>query len=384
MSEPLNERYLPILRFARGERFFPMDVGDFLSYSTLRRKGEPEPVLERGQVTTGVLARELEQPIDVYVQSVPSALADQDVAARWGRSVVDLLGGASRGISSWQRGLAPLIYLWLSPKTEKATQMYWWNPIVMSLVAAGRTSKSDLPRLDLPPEIGRAAFEAYSQNRLRMPRYTYYYRQTHDARYLCLQYWFFYAFNDWATSYRGMNDHEGDWEGLYLFFEQDEAGRPVEPPAYVTFVGHHSRLTKPWGHPDVTREGTHPVAFVAGGSHASYPERREYDLIKMYGLVDYATGDGPILRPADWRPGISLDSEPWALPFLGTWGTRYWLGTSWVERLLSSARRKLEEFGLPGISGPRSPRYTDEATERPNWSRVVEWAGILDLQGAGK
>jgi len=328
MIEPLNEKYLPILRFARGERFFPMDVSDFLSYSTLRRKGEVDPLLERGRVTTDVLARGLEQPIDVYVQSVPSALADQDVASRWGRSVIDLLAGASRNIASWQKGLAPLIYSWLSPKTEKATQMFWWNPLVMPLVAAGRTAKSDLPRLDLPPEIGRAAFDAYSQSRANAPGFTYYYRQTHDARYVCLQYWFFYGFNDWATGYRGMNDHEGDWEGLYLFFEQDEAGSPVEPPAYVTFVGHHSRLTKPWAHPDVTREGTHPVAFVAGGSHASYPERKEYDLIKTYGLVDYATGDGLILHPSDWRPGIALDSEPWALTYLGTWGTRYWLGTS--------------------------------------------------------
>jgi hypothetical protein len=54
-------------------------------------------------------------------------------------------------------------------------------------------------------------------------------------RYLCLQYWFFYAYNDWATGYGGMNDHEGDWEGLYLFFPLDAAGRPQEPPAYVTF-----------------------------------------------------------------------------------------------------------------------------------------------------
>ena len=58
-----------------------------------------------------------------------------------------------------------------------------------------------------------------------------------------------------------MNDHEGDWEGLYLFFQLDSAGQTQEPPAYVTFVGHHSRLTKPWDHHDVTFVGTHPVGL---------------------------------------------------------------------------------------------------------------------------
>ncbi len=384
MGQALHEKYLPILRFARGERFFPMAVREFLAYSTLRRKGQPEPLVERGRVTVDLLAREQKQPIDVFVQSVPAALADQDVASRWGRDVIDALAGISRRAASWQMGLAQMAYLWLSPKTQKATQLFWWNPLVMSLIAMGRTSRSDLPRLDLPPEIGQAAAEAYARSRASIPTPTYYYRVTHDLRYVCLQYWLFYAFNDWATSYGGMNDHEGDWEGLYLFFEQDQAGQPIEPPAYITYVGHHSRLTKPWDHPDVSREGTHPVAFVAGGSHATYPEAKEYDLIRIYGLVDYATGDGATIRPADWRPGTSLDDEPWAVPYLGTWGTRYWLGSSWVERLLSGARRKLEEFGLPGVSGPRSPRYTDEATERPNWSRVVEWAGIFDLPAPSK
>jgi len=383
MSELLHERYLPILRFARGERFFPMDARDFLAYSTLRQKGQDEPIAARGRVTADLLSSAQEQPTNVYLQSVPSALADQDMALRWGRDVRDLLVRVSRSTAAWQAGLAGLAYLWLTPKTEKATQLFWWNPLVMAQVAMGRTSRSDLPRLNLPPEIGQAATEAYSQSLAGAPRPSYYYRLTRDARYVCLQYWLFYAFNDWATTFGGMNDHEGDWEGLYLFFEQDDAGQPAEPPAYITYVGHHSRLTKPWEHRDVSREGTHPVAYVAGGSHATYPERKEYELIKIYGLVDHATGDGVTIRPADWQPGISLDAEPWAVPYLGTWGTRYWLGTSWIERMVSSARRKLEEFGLPGVSGPRSPRYTDEAKERPNWSRVVEWAGIFELEASG-
>ncbi len=47
----LHEKYAPILRFARGERFFPMRVDDLLSYSSLHLKGQERPLVPRGQVT---------------------------------------------------------------------------------------------------------------------------------------------------------------------------------------------------------------------------------------------------------------------------------------------------------------------------------------------
>jgi hypothetical protein len=177
-----------------------------------------------------------------------------------------------------------------------------------------------------------------------------------------------------------MNDHEGDWEGMYLFFERDDAGRPQEPPAYLTYVGHHSRLTKPWGHHDVTLDGTHPVAYVAAGSHATYPERKEYDLIKIYGLTDYATGGGKTIEPGDWQHKIDLDTQPWASAFLGGWGTRYWLPLSWARNILGFLRTRAGEIGLPGVSAPRGPRYSDDGTIRPNWTQAATWAGIFDLE----
>jgi len=357
-----------------------MAVDDFARYCALWARGDTAPLVEQGKVTAELLARTRRQQADVYLQSVPASLAGQNVAAQWSHDVVEALTGLSARAGNWQIEAAKVAYRWLNPKTEEATKLFWWNDLVMQLVGGGRQSGKDLPRLNLAPEVRQAALENYLAGQPRRPRYTYYYRTTQDGRYLGLQYWFFYGYNDWATGYGGMNDHEGDWEGIYLFFELDEAGHAQEPPAYVTYVGHHSRLTKPWRHRDVTLEGNHPVCYVAAGSHATYPECKEYELMKIYDLVDYATGDGIAIEPGDWAEALNLDRQPWTTDFLGGWGTRYWLPLSWARRTLSVLQTRVDEIGLPGVSAPRGPRYSDDGQVRPNWISAVSWAGILDLK----
>jgi hypothetical protein len=380
VTEPLHRKYVPVLQFARGEQFFPMTVDDFVGYSALRAKGGSTPLLGPGQVIPSLLSRAYQHQANVYLQSVPAALADQNVASLWSKDVLHALVGLSYKISSWQTELARVAYRWFSTKTRAATKLFWWNDLVLPLLGAGRRSRKDLPRLNLPPEIREAAVENYQRSQPRRPNYTYYYRTTRDGEHLCLQYWFFYSYNDWATSFGGMNDHEGDWEGVYLFFDLDSSGQPLEPPAYVTYVGHHSRLTKPWGHHDLALEGTHPVAYVAAGSHATYPERKEYELIKIYGLVDDASGGGVTIEPADWVQRVDLDRQPWVSAFLGSWGTRYWLPVDWAKRTLGDLAARVEEVGLPGVSAPRGPRYSDEGSERLNWIGPAAWAGIHDLE----
>jgi hypothetical protein len=380
VTETLHEKYVPILHFARGECFYPMAVDDFARYCTLRVKGAGSTLVGQGQITPALLARAYQQPADLFLQSVPASLADQNVAARWGSDVLKSLVDTSYRATRWREELASVAYRWFSTKTQAATRLFWWNDMVMSLLGTGKNSTQDLPRLDLPPEIRQAAIENYARSQQPRPRYTYYHRTSRDGRYLCLQYWLFYGFNDWASGFGGMNDHEGDWEGLYLFFNLDAAGRPQEPPAYVTFVGHHSRLTKPWGHPDVLLDGTHPVAYVAAGSHATYPERKEYELIKVYGLVDHALGDGLTIEPGDWQRRVDLDTQPWASAFMGAWGTRYWLPLDWARSILGALRARADEISLPGVSAPRGPRYTEEGEVRPNWLGAVAWAGIPDLE----
>ncbi|MFC2023799.1 hypothetical protein ACFLT5_03590 [Chloroflexota bacterium] len=351
--EALHARYVPILHFASGERFYPMAVHDFLAYCTLRQKGSGNPLVRQGHITPSLIARAYSGSVDVYLQSVAGELADQNVVARWSKDLWRSTLDVSHRVRHWREELAREAYQWFSPKTKTATELFWWNDLIMPLMSVGRRSKTDLPRLSLPPEIRQAAVENYEGSQHPQPNYTYYYRTTRDSEYLCLQYWFFYAFNDWATAFGGMNDHEGDWEGVHLFFSLDSKGWPQEPPAYVTFAGHHSRLTKPWKHHDVILDGTHPVAYVAAGSHATYPERKRYDLIKVYDLVDHATGGGRTIQPSDWRQRIPLSGEPWSTGFLGAWGTRYWLPATWQSQILGTLQAGIDEFGLPGVSAPR-------------------------------
>ena len=101
--------------------------------------------------------------------------------------------------------------------------------------------------------------------------YAYYGRVWRDAESseVVLQYFLFYAFNDWRH-HGGFNFHEGDWEAVFVFLERSN-GQYV--PTGVGLSQHHEgdyrswRATERW--PD-REKGPHPVIYVAAGSHANY------------------------------------------------------------------------------------------------------------------
>jgi hypothetical protein len=391
MSE-LDRKYAPILRFAKGERFYPMRVEDMFRYSSLYAKGQDTPLLGHGQVTPDQLIRHSRSSPDVFLRSIEAGpLQGEEVVSQWGRQALDLVyQWAGRTTSNWTEDLARKAYGWFSPKTRGATGLFWWNRLMIPLLHKDRGDRdpdraADLPRLILPQETRDDAVERYTFRLGRMPEYAYYHRQVRDGPYLCLQYWFFYSYNDWARGYDGMNDHEGDWEGMLLFFRMD-GGRPEEPPAHVTFVGHHSRLTKPWEHKDVERIGTHPVGYVAAGSHAIYPERKPYPIMERYNLVDYATGDGLTIDHDQWAHRVALDDVPWLTDYRGSWGTRFWLPLTRARAILSAlgavspalalAAAAPREVELPGVSAPHGPRFGDTGDQRPQWAGPVAWADV--------
>jgi hypothetical protein len=83
-----------------------------------------------------------------------------------------------------------------------------------------------------------------------------------------LQYHFFYAFNDWRLAANGMNHHEGDWEMTAVYLKNDK-------PYAVLFSQHGAGNIEKW---DTVvkaidkndKPTTHPVVYVALGSHANY------------------------------------------------------------------------------------------------------------------
>ena len=387
----LHLKYAPVLRFSRGERFFPMAMEDFLGYTALYRKGERQPRIARGKVMAADLLRRGAD--EMFLRSVEGGLlTGAEVASQWGAATLKLLKEwTSRPPVAWTPSLARAVYRWFNAKTSAATQRFWWNDLVfpqLDRALGSGMGRDDLPRFVLPVDMRSAAIDAYEESQGSRPRHTYYHRTVREGNILNLQYWFFYAYNDWGNGYGGFNDHEGDWEGFHVFFKLD-AGRPIEPPSHVCFLGHDSRMTKEWAHPDVERIGTHPVIYVAAGSHASYPQPKLYPLVELYNLIDYATGDALTLDHDAWvgrRALGDVSASPMAsmLDYRGSWGTRYWLDLSWLRsalRSLPTAGAALAyslpgEITLPGVSAPRGPRFDAAGDERQSWHNPLAFAGI--------
>jgi hypothetical protein len=81
---------------------------------------------------------------------------------------------------------------------------------------------------------------------------------------LLLHYWLFYAFDDWHSLHNRLwQTHEGDWESITVGLNTDQQ------PMFAAYSEHCSGTVSPWS--AVTRRGgTHPVAYVALGSHANW------------------------------------------------------------------------------------------------------------------
>ena len=82
---------------------------------------------------------------------------------------------------------------------------------------------------------------------------------------LALQYWLFYAFNDWN------NLHEGDWEMIQLVFDANDARAALaQKPVEVGYSSHEGAERAVWGDAKLeVVDGTHPVVNPAAGSHAN-------------------------------------------------------------------------------------------------------------------
>ena len=55
----------------------------------------------------------------------------------------------------------------------------------------------------------------------------YYGHVSRDGGYIILQYWYFYAMNDWRSTFGGVNDHEADWEQVTVFLVDQESVEPT-------------------------------------------------------------------------------------------------------------------------------------------------------------
>lgn len=106
---------------------------------------------------------------------------------------------------------------------------------------------------------------------------TTYYRRMVDGEYTVLQYWYFYAMNNWREV-GGFNNHEGDWESVFIYLDES-----TENAEYIAYSAHHNdsnpndgiiqydSVRREWNSDEIVTGGDHAVSFVSLGSHANYP-----------------------------------------------------------------------------------------------------------------
>jgi hypothetical protein len=145
----------------------------------------------------------------------------------------------------------------------------------------------------------------------------------HDS--IVVQYWFFWVYNQW-------NDvHEGDWEMIQLIFDgPSPADALAEGPTTYAYAQHEGSEYAKVGDNDgklVLEDGTHPVVFVAEGSHAAFFSSSRW--FGKSGATGFGCDDtsGPVesIRPdVVPLPGDDIPTEgPLAwLSFRGRWGER--------------------------------------------------------------
>jgi hypothetical protein len=152
-----------------------------------------------------------------------------------------------------------------------------------------------------------------------------------------IQYWLFYAYNNGP-----LNDHQGDIEVVEVFL--DSSGTPQTLLCSQHFAGENAG----WG--DVEKVDTHPVVYVAQGSHANY--FRSYQ--GKIGLENDIVGSDGITVTFNETNLEVLGSQPW-LNYAGRWG--YW-GT--------------DEEVAAGMAGPLGPVFNQGGIR---WAQPQNYLG---------
>jgi hypothetical protein len=390
----LLRRFEPIVRFTKGERFFPCDVERYVRESSLwlqQPDRPPELLVPEGQLTLERLAEPRAHGSDsVYFLQFIEPLNIAELAAYEVQERLAALR-ARHGAEGFRAGPGRLARVGYGSRFVDAL-------FSITLLARGR----------VPGDTAAAAALAYRKLVAEEEKYTYYGRVVRDGGWIALQYWFFYPFNNWRSGFFGVNDHEADWEMIYLYVSPDPDGSLR--PRWVAYASHDfsgDDLRRRWDDPEVEKVGDHPVVYAGAGSHASYFAQGEYlpemelpflapaihlvdrlqrfwwHTLKQAGaqpgrepqfnilrvpFVDYARGDGVSIGPGqekDWTP-VLLDPAPgWVAGYRGLWGL-------------------YARDPVAGENAPAGPMYNRDGTVRRSWYDPLGWAGLDKVPPPGE
>ena len=181
---------------------------------------------------------------------------------------------------------------------------------------------------------------------------------------LVVQYWFFWYFNQF-------NDlHEGDWEGMQIAFEANNAREALaKGPSEMILFQHAGGERADWEDSKVEKEGTHPVVYPAAGSHATFYDSTVYVQNGANGSGVGCDNTSEPLREVRVHP-IAVPTFPtttgrfkW-LSYFGHWGqeekgfnngpTGPVTKTQWLEPFSWMEKQRTTSPRLPGgsFAGP--------------------------------
>lgn len=369
----LLRTYEPVVRFTKGEYFYPVSVSRYAQHAALWTE------LPSGESVVEAAPESFDLPL----------LGRMDeIVASSGQSLSGIMTGQKLGRAHIPRKDRP-------PRLSGASRLAAVGLLGRLVDALNRLSL--VFRGSVPGGSAAHSF-LLQQEHLEPDRPTYYGRVIRAGEWIVCQYWFFYSFNNWRSAFGGVNEHESDWEQVTIYLdgtgELDEAGRPE--PRWVVFSAHDETgddLRRRWDDPDLALvDDRHPVVYAGAGSHSGAYVPGDYLisvepptlggfirfgrwLAKLFtpwstgaqsvGIpyVDYARGDGRSIgpgQPDQWYPELIDDETRWVRHYRGLWGhdTRDRLG---------------------GERGPAGPRYERDGTVRASWSGPVAWAGLAKV-----
>ncbi|MFN8484110.1 MAG: hypothetical protein U0768_13825 [Anaerolineae bacterium] len=379
----LLRKFEPVLRFTKGELYYPTDVEGYVAHASLWASApnhSDQVLIPEGHLTLETLAQPRSFPFGTveYMRFV-QPLSLGDVVGR-ALKQGDL---QFRALSSgFDPGIGRLARVGLLPRLIDAG-------FSLSMILRGKVS-------------GATAAVAEEQSKYIQSggqKFVYYGRVVRQQGWIGLNYWFFYHYDDWRSSFDGVNDHEADWENVWVFLYEDEDGSVK--PEWVLYAAHDftgDDLRRRWDDReqlDIVDE-THPVVYIGAGSHAAYYRPGEYlieseapgtESLTRYLMaarrlwnrafgqgdeveesapfltipfVEYVRGDGLSVGPGqdhEWKP-VLLDPPPaWLTDYHGLWGlfTRDPVG---------------------GENAPAGPMYNRDGTPRYVWYDPLGFAGL--------
>jgi hypothetical protein len=386
----LLQRFEPVIRSTKGDGFYPMDVEPYVRNCSLwvQRPGrEAVRVVPDGKLS---LDRLPQQPLDearaVHFLKLSDA-EEMETGQPKGRLKMFRRPAKDRKESreAFRAGRGRLARVGYFSRFVDALYS-------IALLARGR----------VPGESAAAALEAYERIMAEHEHYRYHGRVLRQDGWIVLQYWLFYPFNNWRSGFFGANDHEADWEKIFIYLSKSDGGEVW--PEWVAYAAHNytgDDLRRRWDDPEVEKVGEHPVIFVGAGSHASYFAQGEY-------LTELTVPlPGPLARMTNWvrsfwktRLGQYVgdqggnDGSPYlSIPFVdyargdglsvGEGGDKAWDEPRLLDHPIPdwvSGYRGL--WGLyardpfEGEDAPAGPMYNRDKSVARAWYDPVGWAGL--------